>query len=902
MAAGDLALNILLSANSASATSVISNLGKAISKLGSGDVMGAVGIAAAAAGAAVIGLGIASVKAAGDFQAGMTTLVTGAGESESAIGMVSQGILNMSIATGTSTKQLTDGMYMIESAGYHGAAGLNVLQTAAQGARVGNADLGVVADALTTILTDYHMKASDAAGAMNALTETVASGKTHLQDLSHAMGSVLPLASSLGITFPQVAGAIATMTNAGMSAQRASMNLANAIRSLAAPGATAQKALKEVGISTQQLNDVLTHQGLQQALQMIEDDVGKKFPAGSSQWTAAMKAIMGGATGLNVALMLGGKNMATYRGDITAITGAMQDGKNGVMGWSLVQQDFNFKADQAKQALNVLMITIGTKLLPVIGQIVGAIMPVLANFTTWIGQGDNLRNTLIAVGIVIAALLVPAVWSLAAGVIAATWPFLLIGLAIAGVVLIFKHFYETNAGFKAFIDNIVHGLQQAASFVTGNFMPAMRALGAFFQSSIMPILRDIGSFLLSTFAPVWQQLVSVWNGQILPALQQLWGALQQLQPILVAVGGIVVAAIVIPMGLLWGVLSGLVKALAGVLSGLATFIGGIVQFFSGLIQIVAGVLRFLYDLVTGNFKNLGNDLHGIWQGIVTMFTGVWNMIKGAFQAAIGFVVGLVTGFVQGVVGFFQHLADMIIGHSIVPDMLNAIKNVFQAAVSWLIGLVSGFVSGVINFFSNLWHGAVNIWNMLVAAIRAILMSWIVGAIGLVTNFVSGLQQKWNSLIGIASGIFNNIKNTILGILQNLVGMVFQAGANIVQGIANGIKSAIGAIGDAMGAVGSFISSHLPHSPAKMGPLRDLLMQGQMISQQIGEGIRKGTPHVQAALNATLAPQGSFALATPTNSSPQTINMTVQLDGQTLTKVVGARVAREIRIAGGVRNT
>jgi phage-related protein len=595
--------------------------------------------------------------------------------------------------------------------------------------------------------------------------------------------------------------------------------------------------------------------------------------------------------------MLGGKNMATYRSDINSITGAMQSGKNGVMGWSLVQQDFNFKLDQAKAAFNVLMITIGTKLLPIIGQIVGAVTPVISNFGSWISQGDNLRNVLIAVGIVIAALLVPAVWSLAAGVIAATWPFLLIGLAIAGVVLIFKHFYETNAGFKAFIDNIVHGLQQAASFVQANFMPAMRAMGAFFQSSILPVLQSIGQFLLSTFAPVWQQLVSVWQGQILPALQQLWGALQQLAPVFQAIGGLILGLVVVAFGVLWGLITGLVKALAGVLSGLATFIGGIVQFFSGLIQIVAGVLRFLYDLVTGNFKNLGNDLHGIWTGIVTMFTGVWNMIKGAFQAAIGFVVGLVTGFVQGVIGFFQHLASMIVGHSIVPDMLNAIKNVFQAAVSWLLGLVSGFVTGVINFFSNLWHGAVNIWNMLVSNVRAILMSWIVGAIGLVTGFVNNLQQAWNSLIGIASSIFNNIKNTILGVLQNMIGAVFQAGANIVQGIANGIKSAIGAVGDAIGAVGSFISSHLPHSPAKMGPLRDLLMQGQMISQQIGEGIKKGTPHVQAALNATLAPTGSFALQAPSSSVPQSFNLQINLDSKVLTEQVGVRVAREIRLQG-----
>src|SRR5262249_57942986 len=106
------------------------------------------------------------------------------GEAESNIGLVSNGVLQMAVDTGSSTKQLTDGLYMIESAGYHGADGLKVLKAAAEGAKVGNADLGVTANAVTTILTDYHLSGDQATAATNALITTVASGKTHLQDLA----------------------------------------------------------------------------------------------------------------------------------------------------------------------------------------------------------------------------------------------------------------------------------------------------------------------------------------------------------------------------------------------------------------------------------------------------------------------------------------------------------------------------------------------------------------------------------------------------------------------------------------------------------------------------------------------------------------------------------------------
>lgn len=374
----------------------------AIQQLASGNVLGAVAAGAAAVGVAMVG----AVQSAGQFQSGLTSLVTGAGEAQSNLKAVGDGILKISTDTGTSTKSLTDAMYLIESSGQHGAAGLQVLQTAAEGARVGNADLATTANALTTVLTDYHQPASAATGDMNALITAVADGKTHMQDMASAMGSVLPLASSLGISFPQVSGAIAVMTNAGMDAQRASQNLANAIRSLAAPNAAAQKSMTAVGLSAQQLKDTLTTQGLAGAIQLIEDHVGKKFPAGSVQAVEAFKAIMGGATGYNVALMLGGQNMSAYEANIKNITAAMDAGGNSVQGWALVQQNFNFQLERAQAALQAFMIILGEKLLPILTPIVKGFADIVTNITNFVtslsdakNPGDSFVKTLTSMGV-----------------------------------------------------------------------------------------------------------------------------------------------------------------------------------------------------------------------------------------------------------------------------------------------------------------------------------------------------------------------------------------------------------------------------------------------------------------------------------------------------------------------
>src|SRR5205814_895978 len=170
----------------------------------------------------------------------------------------------------------------------------------------------------------------------------------------------------------------------------------------------------------------------------------------------------------------------------------------------------------AQQRLDDIKQSIGDALMPVLTSLLQKIGPIVDAFSQWVASGHAVSDViaafnahatilipiLVGIGAVLLGGLIAAVWSLAAGVIAATWPFIAIGAAIAGVVAIFMHFYQTNAGFKTFIDAIVNGLKQAASFVLANFIPAMQMIGAFLKTNVLPILQQVGAFLISTFQPV----------------------------------------------------------------------------------------------------------------------------------------------------------------------------------------------------------------------------------------------------------------------------------------------------------------------------------------------------------------------------------------------------------------
>ena len=138
-------------------------------------------------GLAVVGAAALSVKAAGDWQASITALHTGAGELSSNLASDSASMLKMAVDTGTATSQLAAGMFMINSSGQKGSQALLTLRDAAEAAKVGNADLGVVAKGVTAIMTDYASANVTAAQAANSLVATVSDGETTMQDLSASL-------------------------------------------------------------------------------------------------------------------------------------------------------------------------------------------------------------------------------------------------------------------------------------------------------------------------------------------------------------------------------------------------------------------------------------------------------------------------------------------------------------------------------------------------------------------------------------------------------------------------------------------------------------------------------------------------------------------------------------------
>ena len=330
-------------------------------------------------------------------------------------------------------------------------------------------------------------------------------------------------------------GAMATMTGEGVPAANAATYLRQTIMSLENPTKKTTDALTSVGLSSKQVAAEM-QKSVPGAMQEIADAVSKKFKPGSAEYLAAMANIAGSSKTAQGILDLTGDHLKTFKDNVAGIGDSVKKGANSINGWSDVQNTFNFKMAQAQEAVEVLMIKIGQKLLPVVGNIVSAITPVITKFTDWITTGDRLKqfldnNTpgmvalkiaLVALAGVMGGLMVAALAALAIAAWAAIAPFLvfaapfiaigaIVALVIAGIILAITHWGQIVNWLKG----VWGGISGFFSGIWGDIVKVWGGMGQWFQDRFTEAKGGITAAFGNTgswFGDRWKEIQNTFKG------------------------------------------------------------------------------------------------------------------------------------------------------------------------------------------------------------------------------------------------------------------------------------------------------------------------------------------------------------------------------------------------------
>jgi TP901 family phage tail tape measure protein len=253
------------------------------------------GASAGAAGTATAGLGQAgaamaarflgpagvvmavkdAANAAIEFEAAALKMQTLVGLTADQTNEMADAARRVGVEFGVGSQKAVEAAFFISSAGLRGQAATDALERSAVASALGLGEMATVADLLTSAMNAYGAENLSAARATDILVSGVREGKFEASALAGAIGSVLPTASALGVSFEEVVGILALWSRTGADVSSSVTSLQAIMSTLMGTTQEGQDLLADYGLSLSDLRDIASGDGgLLEVMRLLDDTFG----------------------------------------------------------------------------------------------------------------------------------------------------------------------------------------------------------------------------------------------------------------------------------------------------------------------------------------------------------------------------------------------------------------------------------------------------------------------------------------------------------------------------------------------------------------------------------------------------------------------------------------------------
>ncbi|WP_329376025.1 peptidoglycan DD-metalloendopeptidase family protein [Streptomyces sp. NBC_01483] len=308
-------------------------------------------------------------------------------------------------------------------------------------------------------------------------------------------------------------------------------------------------------------------------------------------------------------------------------------------------------------------------------------------------------------------------------------------------------------------------LVQLAQTLGAALMPIITAL--------LPVVQNIGSVIvglvqavLPLLQPIAQVLASVIQA-IAPFIQTLLGALVPFVAVLAKALVPIVLALVPAVHLVGQFLAAMAPLFPQLLGALTPLLPPISQLTVSLLTLALQVITPLMPLITGLARLLTFVLGGAIKILVPIISTVIGWVTTFMNA--------VTVAVKWIVDKFKWLFDVLLGHSIIPDIVRGSIKWFTDMWKGLIKIVTWIHDGIISLFRGLKDGAVKIWNGFWGLVKSIAsIVWKQVQVGL-SEWGDAIKTTFRTIRDGVGKIWNGIKDLVKAPIKFWIDVVYNKG-------------------------------------------------------------------------------------------------------------------------------
>ncbi len=303
-----------------------------------------------------------------------------------------------------------------------------------------------------------------------------------------------------------------------------------------------------------------------------------------------------------------------------------------------------------------------------------------------------------------------------------------------------------------------------------NVKLAMAEFGSAISEAVAPILEALVPIIQKVAK--WFSSLSGTSKTIIVVIGGIAMVISALLPILAVVAGGIAAA-----GGAMAFLTGVLLPVAGIIAGIIAVVAAVVAVIKNWGDItdwLSEKWNAFKDWMSGLWDSISEKIQGVWNGIKDFFADIWEQIYNVIEGPLKFI--------EGTIG-----AVMCAIQAVIYTVWEVIKFALKSAWNWIKDTASAIFTPVANFFSGIWNGikdtATGIWNSIKGTLGGI---W--------DSIKEKAMDAFSSVWKFIKDGFNNLKDTLEGIVKGIANAIVKPIGGAVNGVINGVNWVLDKVG------------------------------------------------------------------------------------------------------------
>lgn len=293
-----------------------------------------------------------------------------------------------------------------------------------------------------------------------------------------------------------------------------------------------------------------------------------------------------------------------------------------------------------------------------------------------------------------------------------------------------------------------------------NVKLAMAEFGSAISEAVAPILEALVPIIQKVAK--WFSSLSGTSKTIIVVIGGIAMVISALLPILAVVAGGIAAA-----GGAMAFLTGVLLPVAGIIAGIIAVVAAVIKNWGDITDWLSEKWNAFKDWMSGLWDSISEKIQGVWNGIKDFFADIWEQIYNVIEGPLKFI--------EGTIG-----AVMYAIQAVIYTVWEVIKFALKSAWNWIKDTASAIFTPVANFFSGIWNGikdtATGIWNSIKGTLGGI---W--------DSIKEKAMDAFSSVWKFIKDGFNNLKDTLGGIVKGIANAIVKPIGGAVNGVINGVN-------------------------------------------------------------------------------------------------------------------